>query len=479
MQWITGRLSRCEENHGYCARNAKTRLPTRILDLSGGLVRLCETKYESGSYACLSHCATLESRKSGIPWYDLPKTFQEAISITRELGLNRLWIDSLCVIQDIKEDWQLESAQMAGIYQNAFLTLAATSSPDSNGGLWVRSQSNTSTSCKVILRHGGKEYPVYVKKRPVHWPAATKTYVNQTFPLLTRGWVYQELLLSPRFLHFGKDELVWECLEESVCECGGYSLDNWTKGKYDYSLTNSAATKWRKIVEEYSTKTLSFGSDRLPALSGLAKVNRDLWYGYLAGLWSDSLQFDLLWRVNKTDLPNAARPTEYRAPSWSWASVDAPISYWPASFCSRTYADKAKCWTIIRAETTRAGLDPTGEVSAGVLKVEAVCFDGHLRLDMSSIVEAESPGFSVAFQGSDIPFFADFNLALTGDDHFREGIVLVRATPDILLVLSVESGTHNVYKRIGISRRNPFTDKEKTSTHAWELEGKKRMLSII
>lgn len=236
------------------------------------------------SKRCVTTQATLESRKSGISWNELPKTFQEAISITRELGLNRLWIDSLCVIQDSKEDWQLESAEIAGIYQNAFLTLAATSSPDSDGGLWVRSQSNTATSGNLMLRYGGKDYPVYVKERPVHWPAATKAYVNQTFPLLTRGWVYQERLLSPRFLHFGKDELVWECLEETVCECGGYSLDHWTKGKYDYSLADSAATKWRKIVEEYSTKALSFGSDRLPALSGLAKVNRDLSYGYLAGL---------------------------------------------------------------------------------------------------------------------------------------------------------------------------------------------------
>ncbi|CAG5174570.1 uncharacterized protein ALTATR162_LOCUS7815 [Alternaria atra] len=191
------------------------------------------------------HTAAERSRQrsSGIPWDELPKTFQEAILVTRELGLNYLWIDSLCIIQDSKADWQLESAEMAGIYQSAFLTLAATSSPDSNGGLWVRSQSNTLTYAKVILRHDGKDYPVYVKERPVHWPAATETYVNQTFPLLTQGWVYQERLLSPRFLHFGKDELVWECLEESVCECGGYSLDHWTKGKYGYSLTDSAATE--------------------------------------------------------------------------------------------------------------------------------------------------------------------------------------------------------------------------------------------
>jgi hypothetical protein len=375
---------------------------------------LCQWGNESKR--CITTQATLKSRKSSIPWDELPKTFQEAILVTRDLGLNYLWVDSLCIIQDSKVDWQLESAEMAGIYQNAFLTLAATSSPDSNSGLWVRSQSNTLTCAKVILRHDGKDYPVYVKERPVHWPAATETYVNQTFPLLTRGWVYQERLLSPRFLHFGKDELVWECLEESVCECGGYSLDRWTKGKYGYSLADSATTKWRRMIEEYSTKTLSFGSDRLPALSGLAKSNRDCPYEYLAGLWSNSLQFDLLWRVDKSDLPNATRPTVYRAPSWSWASVDAPISYWSTNFYSRTYTDETKCWKVIRAEVTRAGLDPTGEVSAGVLEVKATCFDGRLRLDMGLTRGAETPGFSVTAQGFSVPFFADFNLARTSDN---------------------------------------------------------------
>ena len=66
----------------------------------------------------------------------------------------------------------------------------------------------------------------------------------------------------------------------------------------------------------------------------------------------------------------------------------------------------------------------------------------------------------------------------TSDNHLHEDIILVRATPDVLLVLITESGSDNIYKRIGTSRRNLFTNKEKASTCVWELEGQKRILSL-
>jgi hypothetical protein len=91
---------------------------------------------------------------------------------------------------------------------------------------------------------------------------------------------------------------------------------------------------------------------------------------------------------------------------------------------------------------------------------------------------AETPGFSVTAQGFSVPFFADFNLARTSDNYLHGDIVLVRATPDVLLVLITESGSDSIYKRIGISRRNLFTNEEKALTCVWELEGQKRVLSI-
>ena len=91
------------------------------------MVRLYETEQELAHYTTLSHCwgkkhivtttkATLEQRKLEVPWLLLSRTFQDAITITRELGIRYIWIDSLCIIQDDKEDWERVSAKMAEIY---------------------------------------------------------------------------------------------------------------------------------------------------------------------------------------------------------------------------------------------------------------------------------------------------------------------------------------------------------------------------
>ena len=94
-------------------------MPLRLLDvddnLSRGGIRLCESKSLCGNYITLSHCwgnespfttqhSSMESRKQGIKLDELPKTFQDAICITRELGVKYLWIDSLCICQDDKGD---------------------------------------------------------------------------------------------------------------------------------------------------------------------------------------------------------------------------------------------------------------------------------------------------------------------------------------------------------------------------------------
>src|SRR4051794_22873221 len=78
--------------------------------------------------------ATKSTRLKSIPLVKLPKSFREAVFITRRLGYLYLWIDSLCIVQDDKEDWQQESAKMADIYENAALTIAASDSADSHKG---------------------------------------------------------------------------------------------------------------------------------------------------------------------------------------------------------------------------------------------------------------------------------------------------------------------------------------------------------
>jgi len=147
VDWASLQIETCKSTHKLCAssRAAIKILPTRVLDLSTiqtsevarATIRLLETGGSEGQYMALSHCwggdvsfkttrSSLAQMKSGFSVNELPQTFQEAIAITRGLGVNYLWIDALCIIQDDNHDWEIEAANMASVYSGSFLTLAAT-----------------------------------------------------------------------------------------------------------------------------------------------------------------------------------------------------------------------------------------------------------------------------------------------------------------------------------------------------------------
>jgi hypothetical protein len=125
----------------------------------------------------------------GILLHDLPRTFQDAIYITNFLRVRHIWIDSLCIIQDSKEDWQREAAKMADIYHQSYLTIAASWAPCGNVGLF-------------------KQTPVLEVLGTIARPAIRHIHDDAShFPLMGRAWAYQERILSPRLLHFGPQEI--------------------------------------------------------------------------------------------------------------------------------------------------------------------------------------------------------------------------------------------------------------------------------
>jgi hypothetical protein len=145
-------IEECSKDHPNCAYVEKlVALPKRVLKVQSNYVKdsvmLVETGEMLGTYMTLSHCwgqaqlvttvkGNLELRKGGIEWKSLPPTFQDAVALTQALGIEYLWIDSLCIVQDDRSDWEVESKKMGDIYFNSFLNLAATHSPNSQGGLF-------------------------------------------------------------------------------------------------------------------------------------------------------------------------------------------------------------------------------------------------------------------------------------------------------------------------------------------------------
>ncbi|KAF4465658.1 HET-domain-containing, partial [Fusarium albosuccineum] len=250
-------------------------LPTRLLDIRDlGHLRLCEQEglQESGvdQYATLSHCwgssrsflTTKESlsrmkRGFGIS-QQMPKTFRDAILVTHELGVPYIWIDSLCIIQDDIADWDREASDMARVYTNAYLNLAALDADDdAKGFLHPRPFPYTTLTLTFPTGEFANVYLNEVEEDPKPPPP------EREHPLKTRGWVLQEQYLSSRILWFSSTEMGWNCKNETIVE-SGIGLG--------FRAPDLGSTRWRDVFTDFSHRGLTYDTDKLPALAGVASA---------------------------------------------------------------------------------------------------------------------------------------------------------------------------------------------------------------
>ena len=186
--------------------------------------RLVETRFEGNTFqprvvepsknerirwACLSYCwgdhqptvttnATLLQHKSGFSFEGLPKTFQDAITVTHQLGLRFLWIDSLCIIQDDPEDVANEISKMPDIYKHAYVTISASVASGCRDG---------------FLQDRPWQQPVAIPCRCEGGMMGTAFFTDQSTdgslydPVHFRAWTLQERILSPRFLDYSSMHL--------------------------------------------------------------------------------------------------------------------------------------------------------------------------------------------------------------------------------------------------------------------------------
>ncbi|KAH0536170.1 hypothetical protein FGG08_006934 [Glutinoglossum americanum] len=388
LDFIHRSLTTCTQSHPKCIQPPHPSLPKRLLQITNHpnnntqpMTRLIETiPSHSGKYATLSHCwgghqplktttSTLPQHKQNIPWSSLPPTFQNALTIADSLAIPYLWIDSLCILQDSKTDWEIESPKMCSYYSNAYLTLAAASSPnpatpflserdpDWHPALFPLPQNaNTNTGATTLHHH---------LRAQRHMHSGDPSYG----PLSTRGWVWQESVLSTRALHFTERELLFVCRTGIQAESDPRkrTLDYQSWMKLSEILPRAAEDPcgtWCELVTSYSDLRLTFESDRLPALSGVASQVSSLIpeSHYLAGLWSTDLSRHLCWSADAA-LSKLSLPAAYIAPSWSWASVCGPV-YFLDKDSSLAHGPK-----IQGARCTVPGQNPFGEVSDGFVTV--------------------------------------------------------------------------------------------------------------
>ncbi|KAF2835865.1 HET-domain-containing protein, partial [Patellaria atrata CBS 101060] len=331
----------CEQKHSKCYPTLPPVLPTRVIRLGDdGSAALTLSGGARGRWVALSHCwggmqpiktelISLDDHCRELRWTELPELFRDAIEITRRFGYQYLWIDSLCIIQDSAEDWRKESANMGYIYRNSVLTIAADEAPNSHCGIFASSnlcrepvsaeESLVRIDCKS-KRNGaiGTIHCGYYNYGPLKKPAG---------PLSQRAWALHESILSSRVLRFAKAQVSWKCREAIWSEKIPF-INNFRALNMDepnlFSLKRKdeiqALELWEKHLNDFTSRNITFGEDRFPAISGIAReVQQITGFKYKGGLWLEHIHVELLW---KPVGPGAKRYITYVAPSWSWAALE-------------------------------------------------------------------------------------------------------------------------------------------------------------
>lgn len=235
-------------------------------------------------------------------------------------------LTSTGIIQDDEDDWKESAATMAGVYENSFVTIAATWSANSDDGLFSKMESfrNGRQLKSSSLRVCGREMPSHFD-----------------MPLLKRAWVFQERRLSSRVIHFLQGQTMWECgscrrsedgcldhdrLHDSYNSREIRLLDDSGKGLFKY-VDEDVDDAWRCVVSNYSGLELTFDKDRLPAISAMVaramRVRKN--DKYIAGMWEKSLLRDMAWYKQIHTEGTKRLPT--LAPTWSWASVGGAVLF--------------------------------------------------------------------------------------------------------------------------------------------------------
>jgi hypothetical protein len=226
-EWLTW----CDGNH-QCNNynyNIQATSPTRLIYVGNSnpevLHLYLPEENERVKYTALSHCwgkqppteedpqfcttkDNINAKLEGFNFSDLPKTFQDAVRVTRELRIEYLWIDSLCIIQWNLEDWKHEANLMEGVFASAYCTISATSAADSNAGFLAR---DGSADYMCVQGDSGSQF--YVCANIDNFDKNV-----ETAELNKRAWVMQERVLAQRTIHFSTNQIYWECGEGVYCE---------------------------------------------------------------------------------------------------------------------------------------------------------------------------------------------------------------------------------------------------------------------
>jgi hypothetical protein len=509
-------LTECKQHHGRaCGRlNWSSRNPTRLIEITSPTkLRLIEgsTLPPRSPYMALSYVwggittsntlmSNVQQRVISLPTTDLLATQQDALVLARQLGVNHVWIDAICIVQDSPGglDWSREAARMHEYYGNALFTLYVSSGLRADEGFlhfrqaWKYKQ----LDCDI----GGV--------RLLNVDTALEE-ARKGSPHATRGWTLQEEYLSPRRLYWFREGMYWSCAAEIRAE--GITASTRRPGQDDRLEANSqllgrfllAAFKrhtselheiWLSVVESYARRNLTQPADKFKAIMGVASRCWNDGDRYLAGLWARTIAVELVWKLEAgmsrapppaPTHPDAPTPVFMKTPSWSWASL-------PANSLLQFHRDFKQAADFALLESSDDGVSSTAKdeanehIERGAL-VQHVIVKGRVRNFWSKDAklvgwdEVSSPlispidplsiedisfgayrgddAYSVSIETGRIAVAEKRTEEIVGQLDYVEDAALVAESvleveclevgSSAMLLVSRVSGTENVFRRVG------------------------------
>lgn len=488
-------------------------LPKRFIDVGSAQSQTARLVCRSGQkafYTTLSYCRggkleltargnTIGSLLSGFAISSLPKTYQDAIAVTRALGIRYIWIDALCIMQDDQTDVQEEIVDMADIYRNSWLTIAATGSSNADGGCIHSLTAPLETTSDGTGVESPNACRVWIRESPRFKQTVTDAVLN------TRAWTLQENILSPRILYCAEDQLYWQCghrmksedglidekdpasapcfvphesqlqdLPASFSHVSVWSLDRLPLQDSLIRTLRPPFDKWYRIVNNFTSRTLTYPEDRLRALAGIIglMVRFDSGNKNLVGLWLRDLHVGLAWKFDG-ETENRDYP-QIGLPSWSWASFNGPIAYEDYS----VYTDRSDWhpeFAILQYSIEWSGQPVSSRVLKADLKLKARVrplhitqnFDGlAIRIDQESCERPDKAFIATSSTERGIKIELDRNLELSVTTIyamylFHDGPVgyyrdnrLVLGSFHFLL-LAPADGEDEKFFRVGVGHASP------------------------
>lgn len=413
-----------QSSNAMSASEDSVYLPTRLLDVGSTTepcLRLVSLKNDSQlqpagadasakRYAAISYCwgtkeeaekqlktttNTLQQHLSNINHESMPQTIADAVKLCRAIGLQYLWIDALCIIQDDDSDWTRDSFEMSNIYANSFITICVVTGASCSTGFLDRhhnpntlqidynSQVDPLVKGKLFLRMY-KHPTLNLTTEYTEMSVSDGLMKNNKLevdewalgkaPWFQRGWTFQESHFSKRKLLIG-DDMAYMWHEDNIVSMDGTRYDRSQLILEAHESMRDAIDQWYTMVRFYVRRKLSYEKDRLPALSGLARelANSFPDLEYLAGLWKGDLHRGLFWISGTTqNYQDYIKPRHYGyvAPSWSWACRPGPI-YWFLGVQFSVGVMYTPEFQLRAANVVTDKLNPYGRVFSAYLELSA------------------------------------------------------------------------------------------------------------